>query len=175
MAAINPPPPGIALASTVVSERTTGIASAAGAAATASKGDHVHGSLLTPTSNLVATQGTTASTTYTATLTSSTAATLAVVVPASGAVLVIFSADLLNTTAGNRALCSVACSGTDTVAASDAWARIANSGAANDDRSASHHLFTGLTPGATDTFTLQFRAPAGTCQVANQELTAIPL
>lgn len=119
--------------------------------------------------------GTTSSVTYTPTLAGGTAASLAVVVPASGAVLILFSADLLNTTAGNRAFCSVACSGTDTVAASDAWARIANSGAANDDRSASHHLFTGLTPGATDTFTLQFRCPAGVCQVANQELTAIPL
>lgn len=175
MATVNPPPASVALASTVTAERTTGIASAAGSASTASKGDHTHGSTLTPTANVQAASGTTASVTYTPTLAGGTAASLAVVIPASGAVLVIFSVDLINTTAGNRALCSVACSGTDTVAASDAWARICNSGAANDDRSASVHLFTGLTPGATDTFTLQFRVPAGSATVVNQELVVVPL
>ncbi len=175
MADYYPPPSGITAFGGVASSLTTGLAAIPGVATTASRSDHNHGSLATPTSNSVATQGTTVSVTYTATLTGSSAATIAVVVPASGIVLILFAADLLNTTAGNKAFCSVACSGIDTIAANDAWARIANSGAANDDRSLSAHLFTGLTPGATDTFTLQFKAAAGTTQVANQELIAVQL
>jgi hypothetical protein len=171
------PPPGstLALGSTIVSERTTGLAATVGVGATAAHVDHSHGNLATPTVNVQAAQGTTASVTYTATLAGSTAANLAVVIPTSGVVLVILTVDLLNTTAGNKAFASIACSGTDTVAASDAWAKISNSGAANDDRATSAHLFTGLTPGATDTFTAQFKATAGTTQVNSQELIAIPL
>jgi len=170
-----PPSSSVTLSNTVVSERTTGLAAIAGVSGSVSRADHSHGTQLTPTANVQSVQGTTTSAAYTATLAGSTAASLAVVVPASGAVLVIFSVDLLNTTAGNKAFASVACSGTDTVAASDAWAKISNSGAANDDRGTSVHLFTGLTPGATDTFTLQFKAAAGTTQVNSQELIAIPL
>lgn len=168
-------PPPVSLSGTVTSERTTGIATAVGSAASVSHGDHSHGTPATPTANVQTVQGTTASAAYTATLAGSTAASLAVVIPASGAVLIVFSVDLLNTTAGNKAFASVACSGTDTIAASDNWAKISNSGAANDDRGTSSHLFTGLTPGATDTFTLQFRAIAGTTQVNSQELIAMPL
>jgi hypothetical protein len=170
-----PPPSSVTLASTVVSERTTGLAAIVGVSNSVPHADHSHGSQPTPTANVQGVQGTTVSAAYTAVLTGSTAANLAVVIPASGAVLVIFSVDLLNTTAGNKAFASVACSGTDTIAASDAWAKISNSGAANDDRGTSVHLFTGLTPGATDTFTLQFKAAAGTTQVNSQELIAIPL
>lgn len=175
MADYFPPGSSLALGSSVVSERTTGLAAAVGVGTTAAHVDHSHGNLASPTSNVQLAQGTTASAAYTSTLTGSTAASLAVVIPTSGIVLVILSVDLLNTTAGNKAFASIACSGTDTVAASDNWARIANSGAANDDRSECAHLFTGLTPGATDTFTAQFKAAAGTTQVNSQELIAIPL
>lgn len=121
--------------------------------------------------------GTTTSTSYTATLSGSpgTNPSVSVTVPASGCVLVCFSAQVHNDTAGSRLSVSYAVSGANTVAATDSKNLHFRSGtAAQAAEFGVTHLLTGLTPGST-TFTLQYRVNANTGTFLNRKLTVIPI
>jgi hypothetical protein len=123
------------------------------------------------------TSGTTTSTSYTATLTSGgTSPAVTLDVPASGKVLVMWTAELSNDTAGSSVYIGVAVSGANTVAAADAesirYRTPASSGSYLQRWSVSK-LFTGLTPGST-TFTLQYRVTGGTGTVLNRNIIGTP-
>lgn len=131
------------------------------------------GASFLPSANSVAGAGTTTSTTYTGTLTGSTAATLTLTTGTS--VLVVWSAAVANSATATNAWTSVAVSGATTVAASDAWSTEALQAAGGTQRLSNLHLFTGLTAGS-NTFTLNFKTnSATTLTVTNQEIVAWPL
>ena len=111
------------------------------------------GSGITIASGEVLADETTASAAYTDLATSGPAAT--VTVGASGIVLVGLNMQIGTASSSNM---SVALSGANTVAASDVWAIIGNSGTGN--AYGRTYVFTGLAAGAT-TFTAKYRSPAG--------------
>lgn len=89
--------------------------------------------------------------------------------------LVHLHAAMWNTTAGEFALMGFAVSGDSTVAATDAMCIYHESGAANDAAQfGSLFLVTGLTAG-DNTFTVKYRASAGTAHFYRRRLIVIPL
>jgi hypothetical protein len=101
--------------------------------------------------------------------------TVTATVGASGRVLVMFHAWGRNSVADGGALVSIALSGANTVAPSDARAGITHSAAAGVYGSMSwSEIVTGLAEGST-TFTLRYRATANTATFANRRLIVIPL
>jgi hypothetical protein len=118
-----------------------------------------------------ATQGTTTSASYSATLTSG-GTNPAVTVTTGTTALVHISARMNNTTNANPVYMSVAVSGATTVAAADDWCVTLENAtsSADDNRWGATHLFTGLTAGS-NTFTLQYkRGTGGTAGFAFREL-----
>lgn len=115
----------------------------------------------------------TTSTTYTDLGTSGPAVT--VTVGSSGRVLVVLGASAWNGTAGNFVGMSVALSGANTVAASDAYihAQVSPATTSGSDMSSTFEI-TGLTSGAT-TFTAKYRVAAGTGNWSRRRLTVVPL
>ena len=108
---------------------------------------------LTIASGEVLADETTSSVAYTDLATVGPAAT--VTVGASGVVLVGINMQIGTASSSNMA---VALSGANTVAASDVWAVIGNSGTGN--AYGRTYVFTGLAAGST-TFTAKYRSPAG--------------
>lgn len=122
---------------------------------------------LQSTVNTVA--GTLTSTTYTSTLTGSTAATLAFVVPPSGRIAVtIFAA--LDNSAANYTVGSYSIGGAaGTVAANDDKQIYANG---TDEGSRERRtIVSGLTPGAAGTVTMEYKVSAGTGTINHQQIT----
>lgn len=122
----------------------------------------------TPQTNYVATDETTASTTY-ANLTTSQAVTVTVGI--SQTVQVVFSAGLYNGPANMRL--SVAVSGATTTAASDTWS-LRSDTATFSLLQTMVFYFTGLTAGS-NTFTLQAKTPSGTMHYFERRITAVAL
>ena len=103
-----------------------------------------------------------------------TAQTVTVNVPASGSVVIFLSSYASNNTAGVSCYASVALSGANTLAASDAnGTEYITSDANYRDRRSVATVLTGLTPGST-TFTMQFRTGTGTATFRDRELVVIP-
>lgn len=114
--------------------------------------------------------GTTTSTSFTD-LTGGESVSATVDVGPLGMVLVLWKAQMANDTASAFCIMSIAVSGANTIAASDAQS-LNSQQAANDDTAAgTHHLYTGLAPGPT-TFTAKYRVTAGTGTWDRMEVTA---
>lgn len=122
------------------------------------------------------------STTYAATLSAGTAAGVAFIAPASGAVIVHNTALMENTGTG-RSHCAPRIGtggtiggGTPFLVAADENSIAMQSGDATDDATISKPLLvTGLTPGATYNAQQQFRATAGTVTVTWRRLVVQPV
>jgi hypothetical protein len=123
-------------------------------------------------SNQVLTAGTTASTSYTATLTGSSAPAASVTVGANGKLLALWRVQGQLSTTGNLHT-SVALSGTNTVAASDNYRTITQNNSPVIGFGTSH-LFTGLSTGST-TVTMNYRVSGGTGTFSDMEVIAIAL
>ncbi len=124
-----------------------------------------------PTSALVATSETTASTSYTDLATAGPAVT----VTTGTVALVIVSASLANDTAGRFAFMGYAVTGASSLGAGDAIALSYESSAADDELQASWvSLRTDLTAGS-NTFTAKYRAAtSGTATFKNRHITVLP-
>lgn len=123
------------------------------------------------TDNTVATSETTTSTTYVDLTTVGPAVTATTGTRA----LVLVYCQLFNSALGNQGFMSIAVSGASTVAASDTWAIVYESSAANDALAVgTMHLFTGLTAGS-NTFTAKYRVTAGTGTFLNRNMCVIAL
>lgn len=124
-----------------------------------------------PTSATVATVESTASTSYT----NLTTVGPAVTVTTGTTALVFFTTRMSNSGANNGTSSSVDISGATTIAASDDWnLRGGGRAAANGvERSSMAHLFTTLTAGS-NTFTMKYKALAGTGTFTNRTITVIP-
>lgn len=129
---------------------------------------------LTTVEDVEATNGTTTSVTYTATLTGGTACGIAFVAPPSGKVLILNNSRIFNSGA-NHSLCSIHVrtgatigSGTDVLAAADSHA-IAYFGS-NDDRRGGSILVSGLTPGNDYNVQQSFKVTGGTGNFSNKTL-----
>ncbi len=124
---------------------------------------------ITPKTDAVATDQTTASTAYADLATTGPAVTLQTGTKA----LFTLTTDCYNTTAGTFVNASVAVSGATTLAASDTWSTYNVSGVANFVTVSRTALLTGLTPGV-NTFTAKYRAnAAGTAHFAQRSLTVV--
>ncbi|SES20835.1 hypothetical protein [Lentzea albida] len=122
---------------------------------------------LQSTVNVVA--GTTTSTTYTSTLTGTTAATLAFVAPPSGRIRVtIFAA--LDNSAANYTVASYSISGAaGGVAANDDKQIYANG--TDEGSRARPTIVTGLTPNAAGLITMEFKVSGGTGTINHQQIS----
>ena len=119
----------------------------------------------------VATSETTASTSYTDLTT--TTDTVTVTVGSTGIVLVLIQS-LSSNTGGTNSI-GFAISGSNTVAASDAYALIHSGHASGvQTQTGSTFMVTGLTAGST-TFKMKYKASAGTATFANRRISVIPL
>ena len=127
---------------------------------------------LDPANTQVTTSGTTASTSYTSTLSGSTAPAATVTIGSNGILLVIWRAQSQNSGANNNHT-SVALSGANTVAASDNYCTL-NQSTAPVTGYGTSHMFTGLSTGST-TVTMNYRVSGGTGTFSNMEVIAIPL
>lgn len=96
----------------------------------------------------------------------------AITVPASGRVLVLLSADVFNSVAGNFNSMGFALSGANTVAAADA-VQATNGSTSNGTAMTAAVLVTGLTPGST-TFTAKYRVNGGTGTFYERRITVLP-
>ena len=129
--------------------------------------------LLGASSNRVNTTQTTTTTSYTNLGT--TGPSVTITVPASGRVLLSFGARVSNTSSGGWGLVSYDASGANTISASDTYSAGFRVATANDECTVERtEVLTGLTPGST-TFTLKYRAVAGTAQFLNRYLSVVPL
>lgn len=121
----------------------------------------------------VATTQTTTSTSYTNL--STTGPSVTITIPTSGRILLSFGARVSNNTGGGWGLVSYDATGANTISASDNYAAGFRVATANDECTAERtEVLTGLTPGST-TFTVKYRAVAGTAQFLNRYISAIPL
>lgn len=125
------------------------------------------------------TSGTTASATYTATLTGGTACSVAFVAPASGKVIITNTVQSSNSGA-NNSFCAphvrngaVIGSGTDVLASSDDEAHT-NTGT-NALRFSAERLLQGLTAGASYNVVQEFKASAGTATFTRKSLIVTPV
>ncbi len=122
-------------------------------------------------SSTVATSQTTTSVTYADLATVGPAVTLTT----GSAVITFCNATQGNSLANVAVFTSVACSGANTQAASDAWALLSDGlAAANQISGQRVFLFSITTPGV-NTFTMKYRVNSGTATIANRELTVIGL
>lgn len=127
------------------------------------------------TVDTVATNESTSSTSYVNLATTGPSITLDV--PSTGIVLISFSANVVNTAAGNYVGLALEMSGANSLTATDfatttIIARIATSNQYQGvDRTI---LLTGLNAGST-TFTLKYKTNAGTAQARERSLSVIPL
>lgn len=121
-------------------------------------------------SNVIATSQTTTSTSYTDLTTvgpTITATTGSIAV-------VLFSAEVSNSGTNSATSCSVAVSGTTSIAANDAWRTVLDGvTAANINRVAGFHVFTTLNQGS-NTFTVRYKVGSGTGTFAQRELGLLP-
>jgi hypothetical protein len=123
--------------------------------------------------------GQTTSTSYTPTLSGSSAVTLAFTVPPSGSIAVFLTASILPGNSGQFGTISVALSGAaGVVAASDAWQAFVRS---TDAANAYHGtvfretIFPGLVAGATGLITMNHRSSSGTVDFSNRQLRWRPV
>lgn len=131
----------------------------------------VAGSATTAEGFEVSATETTTSTTFTDL--ASAGPSVTVTVGSSGMVEVHISAGLYNDTVGAYAVASFGTSGGATEAASDDWAiyrRVDTAG--YDIRMGASRLITGLTVGASVTFTMKYRASAGTASFQRRRILA---
>lgn len=124
---------------------------------------------LDPASEVITTDQTTTSTSYTDLATVGPAATITI--GANGLALVMFGAGLYTTAAQKQM--SVAVSGATTTAANDNWA-IRKDDATFTVTQSRSYLFTGLAAGST-TFTAKYKTASGTGNFFQRWLIAIPL
>lgn len=122
----------------------------------------------TPGGAVVVTSQGTAVTSYGNNLTTTGPAVSAV----TGTQALVWFGALISNSGANSSAASVAVSGASSVAANDQWAAINVGTSAN--RFSVGHIFTGLTSGS-NTFTMQYKAAAGTATFANRELIVVPL
>lgn len=121
----------------------------------------------------IGTEESTTSLTYTNLTT--TGPTVTVNVGSSGKVLIFGVARIRNGTAEEGGWASVALSGGNTAAATDSRAVGLRASVIDSAQRASFvEMMAGLTAGST-TFTMQYRATAGTAKFAHRELVVIPL
>lgn len=122
--------------------------------------------------------GSTASTTYTPTLASTGTCTLAFVTPASGAIEVFYTASISPQASGRFGVISVSISGAaGTVAASDDGQAFNKSTSATvyDGTVSRRRIFTGLTPGAVGTITMEHKVIGGTVNFNDRQLAWEPV
>lgn len=124
-----------------------------------------------PQTQFITTSETTTSTAYTDVATTGPAVT----VTCGTTALVIVSARIINTTAGQNTYAGYAVSGASSVAASDDFVFMFTCPVANYSQQGSQVLLqTGLTAGS-NTFTMKYRVTGGTGTLDNRQLTVIPL
>lgn len=89
--------------------------------------------------------------------------------------IIMFACEIANNTNNSLAKCSVAVSGSSTVAASDNWTLSMDGNAANNfSRGSMVHIFTGLTAGS-NTFKMVYAVGSNTGTFKNREINIIPL
>jgi hypothetical protein len=124
-----------------------------------------------PTLATVATTQSTASVTYTDLATAGPTVTITTGTRA----IVSIQATISNQTDNLSSLASVAVSGATTIAAADSFGLEHDGSPANNSvRFGAMHLFNALTAGS-NTFTMKYRAGAGTAEFGNRELIVFPL
>lgn len=130
----------------------------------------------------VASAGSTTSTSFTATLTSSTAPGVVFVAPPSGRVIVGWHSNLVNTTSGQEArvgwelrVGGTIGSGSVVVAATDVRSlRIKGASTTNDVAFGSTYLVTALTPGSTYNVRQMYRVSSGTGLFEAKIINVVP-
>jgi hypothetical protein len=124
-----------------------------------------------PENALVATNESTASTSYT---NLATAGPQVSVITGSKA-LVAWACYMFNNTAGQSSYVGITLSGDDTLAATDSLAISYESGAANDSaRFGRAEIYTGLTAGGTTAFRHSYRVTGGTSNFIDRRISVIP-
>jgi len=118
------------------------------------------------------TVGTTTSTSYTSTLSGSSAASATITAPPSGIVIVCISGVIFNSSSAQKTYLSWAQSGGAITAADDTWSTwIAGT---NGGRFGTRKRVSGLTPGTSYTYTCNFRVDGGTGTFDDQAILVYP-
>lgn len=119
----------------------------------------------------ILTSQSTASTSYTDLTTTGAAVTATTGTRA----LIFFATRMANSSANTECWASVAVSGATTIAASDAWAiTLDGAAASNNNQWGSFHYFENLTAGS-NTFTMKYRAGAGTATFENRRIAIVAM